>query len=133
MKLVNLLDGREFALTKCSDRKGALPKRGVGSVPLIVNGTVVKTIVTSNLAWCGDPSLALEYLWFSVEGRAYFVTLGYGEKAAEWEGTEVSVEVGTGPKVPKRLVDGKFETVTERLETEAGRINKFRDTWAKRA
>jgi hypothetical protein len=131
MKLVNV--EREFALTRSSARKGALPKRGTGTVELIVNGTPVTAIVTSNAAWCGSPELTIEYVWIpDGDGKCYYVTLPYGELAASWAGAEVSVIEGTGPKVPPRLVAGEYKSVTEELEREAGRINKFRDTWAKR-
>ena len=89
-------------------------------------------VVTSNAAWCGDPSLTIEYIWIEWEGRAVYVTLAYGEKAASWAGEEVSVEVGTGPKPNPRLVDGSYKSVTESLAREAGRIDAFKNTWAKR-
>jgi hypothetical protein len=129
-KLLNAA-GTPFALTKSSARGGAMPKRGT-PLELVVNGNPVKAVVTSNAAWCGDASLALEYIWIEWEGRAVYVTLGYGELASTWAGEEVSVVDGTGPKPEARLVSGKYESVTGDLEREAGRINKFRDTWAKR-
>jgi hypothetical protein len=130
MKLVTA-EKVEYALTKSAARGGAMPKRGT-PMELVVNGNPEKAIVTTNAAWCGDPALTIEYIWIEVGNRALYVTLGYGEKASAWNGAEVSVVDGTGPKPVPRLVAGEYKTVTDPLEREAGRINAFRDTWAKK-
>ena len=120
---------RELALTKSAARGGALPKRGSGKVELVVNGNPAVGIVTSNAAWCGDPNLTLEYIWIEVEpGKALYATLDYAERASDWNGAEVTIAEGAGPK-PKPRVTG----TAERGLVEFGRETKFRETWAKRA
>lgn len=130
MKLV--YGTREFFLTRSSARAGAMPKRGV-AIELVINGEPEKGIVTTNIAWCGDPSLALEYIWIPMaDGKASYVTLGYGERAASWTAAEVSVVEGTGPKPVPRLVSGEYKSVTGECVREATRIDRFKDTILKK-
>jgi len=129
-------DEVDYRLTKSSARGGRMPKRG-SPLELIVNGSPVTAKVTSNAGWCVDPALVIEYIWIELEdGSARYVTLGYGEKAESWKGAEVAVVDGAGPKPVDRLADkvdsdGRVVNL-EAWEREAGRIAKFKMTFAAR-
>jgi hypothetical protein len=135
MKLVKA--GVDFALVKSVARKGAMPKRGA-PLELVVNGNPVEAMVTSNAAWCGSPDLTLEYIWVPCsDGFARYVTLGYGERAAEWKDEEVEIVDGTGPKPVARLVaesdvaTGWYGNSLEG-QREAERVLKFKEWASKR-
>ncbi len=115
-------DGREFALTLSPLPGNRLPKRA-GSTKVIVDGTPVEAPVTTNRGWSKDPAKTLEYIWVTAsDGKAYYLTLNYGEPASVV--TELTLADGSGPKPPAR--------VTAAEKTEAERIAKFRATWAAR-
>ena len=122
MKAIQIGTNREFALTKSETKR--LPKRGLGTVAIKVDGKNVDAIVTSNRAWSKDPDHVLEYLWFEVQGTAYYVTTDYAETAASFKGTELKTADGTGPKPKARI--------TVEVAKEANRIALFKATWEAR-
>ena len=114
--------GREFALTLSPLPGNRLPKRA-GSTKLELDGAETLAPVTSNKGWAKDPSLVLEYIWITLpDGKSYYLTLDYAEKAEAVK--DLSVVEGTGPKPAARVTSAK--------ETEAARIAKFKETWASR-
>lgn len=122
-----LIADRAFALVKSpitrGDAKNLMPKRAA-TLPIVLNGAPFVASVTSNRSWCGSDEKALEYIWIvAADGFAYYLTLGYGEKAADLSGAEVTVSEGVGPKVPTRV------TVGDRTKIEAARVEKFKE-WA---
>lgn len=123
MKLVN--GERQFRMVKSPMKANRLPKRGSGSVNLIVNGSPTECPVTTNRAWSAEPSKILDYIWIPVTDVAYYVTLDYAESAADWNGAEVQIQDGVASRVdPVR--------VTAKIEVETTRIVKFKATWEAR-
>jgi len=115
-------NGREFALTLSPLPGNRLPKRA-GATPVTIDGSPVTAPVTTNKGWAKDSSLILSYIWLTApDGKSYYLTLDYAEPASAV--TELSLADGEGPKPPKR--------VTDKVETEAARIAKFKETWAAR-
>lgn len=128
------IDGRDFALTRTAARGSNLPKRFVGTVELVVNGAPESLRVTDNVAYAGSRADAIQYIWIYVEGKgAYYATLDYGVLASEYAGSTFDVAEGSGPKPPERAITREPGVSEERTWTEAERMRKFRETWAKRA
>jgi len=113
---------RTFALTK-SPLKHGLPKRAA-TVEVTVNGQPQTARVTTNRAWCGDASKTLSYIWVEVAGTCFYLTLGYGEAADGFKGSEIQVSEGSGPKPEARVTVGDKAT-----QREADRIAGFKRTW----
>lgn len=116
-----LLKGTEYNLVKMP----RLPKRA-GSVGLIQNGNPIVAPVTTNRGWNTDAKFILSYIWLEHGGIAYYLTLDYAVPASDFAGEEVTVTEGKAKRSdPKR--------VTNKVATEAGRIEKFKITYAARA
>jgi hypothetical protein len=119
---VKLVNGtREFKLVKSTCPGNRLPKRVSSSVALIVNGVPFSAPVTSNAAWSAFPEKTLEYVWVERAGVAYYATLDYAEKAADWVGAEVTIADGVATRE-----DPIRETAAKTREAE--RVAKFK-TW----
>ena len=101
-----------------------LPKRAA-SVQIVVDGTPTTAPVTSNASWAADGK-TLEYIWIVIDGKAYYLTLDYDQKASELTGTEFTTSEGTAARVdPARI--------TKDAAKEAARIAGFKTTWAARS
>jgi hypothetical protein len=114
-------NGVEYNLVKMK----ALPKKGNGSVDIVLNGTPFTAKVTSNKGWNADPATVLEYIWLDVAGTAYYLTLDYAVPASSMKGVEFVTAEGLAKRAdPKR--------VTNKVDVEAARIAKFKVTYAAR-
>jgi len=114
--------GVEYNLVK----RPNLPKRGSGKISVQINGNPEVAVITSNKGWNTDPDYILEYIWLPFDGVAYFLTLDYAVAATTLAGEEIEIVEGKAARPdPKR--------VTNKTETEAGRIAKFKVTFAARA
>jgi len=120
-----LVGGRKLTLVNGSARR--MPKKSV-DLPIVLDGTPYVAKVTSNIAWCGGVAAkALEYIWVEIDGVAKYATLNYGEKAAEFAGVAFERKDGVGDPIPKRVT-----ATAAAKKREAGRVEKFVVTWAKR-
>lgn len=111
--------GRKLALKKPSSKR--LPKRNCSDLEIKLDGAKYVAKVTDNAAWAADATKTLEYIWVEISGVAYYATLNYAEKAESLKGAKFVAKDGVAPKPVAR--------VTAKLDREADRIAKFRDTW----
>jgi hypothetical protein len=96
------------------------PKRGKGDVVLTLEGNSAPFRTTSNRGFSA-PEKSLDYIWFLVAGKPYYLALDYTVAAATLSGKSVEILDGKSSRAdPIR--------VPARPENEAGRIEKFRAT-----
>lgn len=120
MKLVSRDGTRDYALVFGSNLKDRLPKKPASTMPVVIDGVEIDAPVTVNKGWAGSAP-CLVYPWFLIGGKPYYATLNPGETLdGDWT---IADGVATR-KDPKRE--------TTKVETEAGRIAKFRATYAAR-
>jgi hypothetical protein len=118
------LEGRpDFRAVLSPTPGNALPKRGA-FLPVILNGTPLNAVVTNNRAWSASSAYALEYIFFPLNGKAYYITLNYAEKAEDLRGAEFTIAEGVASRPdPKR--------VTEATEREERRKDEALKTYRK--
>jgi hypothetical protein len=119
------IGNREFRLVLSPMKTNRLPKRSNGTVPVVVNGTPFVAPVTNNASWSASPDVVLEYIWIEYEGKAYYLTLDYAEKASSLAGEEIVVSEGAAARPDP-------ERVTALGEKEKARVEAFRATWARK-
>ena len=119
------INGVDYRMVLSPMAGNRLPKRGNGTVEVVVNGSPVTAPVTNNVSWA-EAGKELFYIWFEVDGKAYYVTLDYAVPASDFAGAEIVTAEGTAARVdPVR--------VTKDPVKEAARVAKFRTTWEARA